>query len=116
MCVGMSARPLWRPTPAPSGEGCGPRTLPPRSMRPGLFFAAARGLFLFGRARDVSVRVRFDDEEWREADSRPTPIPPGGRDYFWVAPAEGDCSDVSVQGLDRNGTVVHEFHSACRGG
>jgi hypothetical protein len=108
MCVGISARPLWRPAPAPSGEGCGPRTLPPRSMRPGLFFSAARGLFVFGRARDVSVRVRFDGEDWREILLTPTPIPPGGRDYFWVAPAELGDLPAEIQAVDRNGAVVDE--------
>jgi hypothetical protein len=108
MCVGLSARPLWRPQPAPSGEGCGARTLPPRSMRSGLFFAAARGLFLFGRARDVSVRVRFDGEDWRAIPGSPTPIPPGGRDYFWMAPAERGGLPADIQAVDRNGAVVAE--------
>jgi hypothetical protein len=112
MCVGMTARPLWRPRPAPSGEGCGPRTFPRRSVRAGLFSAARRGAFAFGRVRDLSVRVRFDGEDWKEIRATPTPIPPGGRDeYFWVAPAEGDCPAFTVQGLDRDGNVaVEERH------
>jgi hypothetical protein len=117
MCVGLSARPLWRAQPAPSGEGCGPRTLPPNSLRPASFTARHRGTFLFGRSsRDVAVRVRFDGGDWKEIAARPTPIPPGGRDYFWVAPAEGDCSTVTVQGLDRDGNVVDEHYAACRSG
>jgi hypothetical protein len=112
MCVGMSARPLWRPKPAPSDEGCGARTLRQDSLRRGLgiFFGARRGLFAFGRvaAPIVCVRVRFDGEEWKTLDTLPTPTPPGGRNRFWIAPAEGDCPALTVQGLDRNGNVVAE--------
>jgi hypothetical protein len=109
MCVGMSARALWHPRPAPSGEGCGPRTLPPHSLRAGLFTAARRGAFAYGRVRGLGVRVRFDGEDWQEIRGTPTPIPPGGRGhYFWVAPAEGDCPAFTVQGLDFDGNVVVE--------
>src|SRR5687767_4276247 len=116
MCVGMSVRALWHPVPGPSGAGCGPRTLKRRSLRPALFGAAKRGVFAFGRVRDLSVRVRFDSGEWKPLISRPTPIPPGGRDYFWVAPAEAGCSTVTVQGLDRHGNVVEDYQAACRSG
>jgi hypothetical protein len=123
MCVGMSARALWHPRPAPSGEGCGPRTLPRRSLLISLFGAARRGVFAFGRAHDLSVRVRFDGEDWKDIQAVPTPIPPGGRDYFWVAPAQGDCPAFTVQGLDIDGNVVVEqrvgspdSYAACRSG
>ena len=123
MCVGMSVRALWHPRQNPSGEGCGPRRLRPRSLRVALFGAARRGVFAFGRVRGLSVRVRFDGEDWREIRSVPTPIPPGGRDYFWVAPAEGDCPSYTVQGLDPDGNVVVEqrlgspdSYAACRSG
>jgi hypothetical protein len=123
MCVGMSARPLWRPEPAPSGEGCGPRTLRRASLRLGLgiFMAARRGLFAFGRVAEpiVAVRVHFDGEEWKTIDTIPTPIPPGGRNRFWVAPAQGDCPALTVQGLDRDGKVVGEErldYAACSSG
>jgi hypothetical protein len=108
MCVGLSARALWRPRPAPSGEGCGARTLPPGTLRVGLFGAAGRGAFAFGRTRGLAVRVRFDGEEWKNIPSIPTPIPPGGREYFWVAATDGDCPCFTVQGLDKDGKVVVE--------
>jgi hypothetical protein len=110
MCVGISARPLWRPRPAPSGEGCGPRKLRPLALRPSLFYARHRGWFAFGRtgARAWDVRVRFDGEEWKEPPEIPTPIPPGGREYFWVQPAEGNCGSFTVQARNRDGEVVAE--------
>jgi hypothetical protein len=110
MCVGMSVRPLWRGRPAPSGEGCGPRTLPPRTLRVGMFMAARRGVFAYGHvgAAVVAVRVRFEGEEWQELQTLPTPIPPGGRDRLWVARATSDCEAFTVQALDRNGDVVDE--------
>jgi hypothetical protein len=123
MCVGMSARPLWHPEPAPSGEGCGPRTLRHDSLRRGLsiFMAARRGLFAFGRVAEpiVAVRVRFDGEEWKLTDTLPTPDPPGGRNRFWVAPAQGNCPALTVQGRDRDGKVVAEErldYAACSSG
>jgi hypothetical protein len=110
MCVGMTARALWHPRPAPSGEGCGPRTLPRTSMRVGLFGAARRGVFADGHtgAGVVEVRVRFDGEGRQVLQTVPTPIPPGGRGRFWVAPAAGDCPAFNVQGLDIDGKVVVE--------
>jgi hypothetical protein len=117
MCVGMSARPLWRPEPAPSGEGCGPRMLPPRSLRGGFFQAAHRGAFALGRSRGLSVRVRVDGGDWRNVETIQTPIPPGGRDYFWIVPLEGDCPSSTVQGLDEDGRVVaEESYAACPSG
>jgi hypothetical protein len=118
MCVGMSARPLWRPQPAPSGEGCGPRTLREDSLRRGLgmFMAARRGLFAFGRvaAPIVRVRVRFEGEESKTIDTLPTPFPPGGRNRFWIAPAERNCPALTVEGLDRDGNVVAEHRLDAR--
>ena len=80
-------------------------------------------MFAFGRARDLSVRVRFDGGDWKDIQGVPTPIPPGGRDYFWVAPAEGDCPSFTVRGLDLDGNVVVEqslgspdSYAACRSG
>jgi hypothetical protein len=80
-------------------------------------------VFAFGRAHDLSVRVRFDGEDWKDIQAVPTPIPPGGRDYFWVAPAQGDCPAFTVQGLDIDGNVVVEqrvgspdSYAACRSG
>jgi hypothetical protein len=110
MCVGMSARPLWRSRPAPSGEGCGARRLAARVVLPALFGAARRGLFAFGRTgrEVVKVRVRFDGEDWQELHTLPTPIPPGGRERFWVAPAAGECGALTLQGLDRDGDVISE--------
>jgi hypothetical protein len=117
MCVGMSARALWHPEPAPSGEGCGPRTLPPRSLRGGFFQAARRGAFALGRTRGLAVRVSVDGGDWRNVEGIPTPIPPGGREYFWIAPLEGDCPSVRVQGLDEDGRVVaEEPYAACSSG
>jgi hypothetical protein len=63
--------------------------------------------------------VRFDGEEWQSIDTLETPIPPGGRDRFWVAPAQGDCGALTVQGLDRDGNVVAEErldYAACSSG
>jgi len=123
MCVGMSVRAPWHPNPAPSGEGCGARTLRQDSLRRGIgiFFAARRGLFAFGRVAEpiVVVRVQFDGEEWQSIDTLETPIPPGGRNRFWVAPAQGDCPALTVQGLDRDGKVVAEErldYAACSRG
>ena len=110
MCLGMSVRPLWHGHPAPSGEGCGARTVPARSLRLGSFMAAKRGQFLIGHvgAAVVGVRVRFEGEDWQEVQTLPTPIPPGGRDRFFVVPAAGYCPAVTVQALDRNGGVLDE--------
>ena len=110
MCVGMTARALWNPTPSPSGEGCGARTL--RRLRTGLaiFSAAERGLFAFGHtgSRVYSVRVRFGDEDWKQVQTTFTPIPPGGRGRFWVVPADTDCQNVTVQAIGPKGDVVDE--------
>jgi hypothetical protein len=54
------------------------------------------------------VRVRFGGEDWREVQTTFTPIPPGGRDRFWVVPAESDCRNVTVQAIGPKGTVVDE--------
>jgi hypothetical protein len=119
MCVGISARPLWRPHPAPSGEGCGPRTLAPTALRPALFYGRHRGWFAYGRVgrRAWDVRVRFDGGDWKEPPEIPTPIPPGGPDYFWVQPAEGHCPAITVQARDGDGNVVREErYAACRSG
>jgi hypothetical protein len=40
--------------------------------------------------------------------TEPTPIPPGGRGRFWVAPANGDCLAVTVQALDVDKKVLNE--------
>jgi len=110
MCVGMTARALWDPSPSPSGEGCGARTLRPLRTGLGLFSAAGRGLFAFGHtgSRVYGVRVRFGGEEWKEAQTTFTPIPPGGRGRFWVVLAQGDCAEVTVQAIGPEGTVVDE--------
>ena len=52
--------------------------------------------------------MRFDGEDWKNVEAIPTPIPPGGREYFWVAPSEADCPCFAVQGLDEGGNVVVE--------
>lgn len=121
MCVGMSVRALWHPNPAPSGEGCGGRTLRPLKTGLALFFAHRRGMFAFGHtgSRVYAVRVRFGDQEWKEADTTYTPDPPGGSGRFWVVPADGDgfCRKVTVQAIGPKGTVVDEHrvgrHAAC---
>jgi hypothetical protein len=117
MCVGMSVRALWRPVPAPSGEGCGPRTLRAGSLRPAVFMARHRGAFAFGRTGRVpGVRVRFDDGDWQEFETLPTPIPPGGRDRFWVVPLDAACSNFTVQALDLRGNITDESYAACPSG
>lgn len=106
----MSVRALWDPTPSPSGEGCGARTLRPLRTGLGLFFADGRGLFAFGHtgSRVNNVRVRFGGEETKEVPTTFTPEPPGGRGRFWVVPAKGDCRDVTVEALGPKGNVVDE--------
>lgn len=121
MCVGMTARPLWRSRPAPSGEGCGPRELGRRLLLPSVFGSDRHGLFAFGRTRGIGVawvRIRFDGERWRKMETLPTPIPPGGRGRFWVVPAPSDCQRFTVQALDRNGKVRAEerVQATCRSG
>ena len=67
----------------------------------------------------------MDGEDWKEPPELPTPIPPGGRGYFWVQPAEGDCPAFTVQARNRDGEVVAEErlppggsdrYAACRSG
>jgi hypothetical protein len=121
MCVGMTARPLWRSSPAPSGEGCGPRELGRRLLLPSVFGSDRHGAFALGRTRGIRlawVRIRFDGEDWRRLDTLPTPIPPGGRGRFWVVPAPRDCLRFTVQALDRDGNVAAEerVQAACRKG
>jgi hypothetical protein len=120
MCVGMSVRALWHPVPAPSGEGCGPRRVADRALRPGLFFARHRGLFAYGRAgaEIVQVRVRFGGEDWQEVDTYPTPHPLRDADRFWVVPARGSCAALTAHGIDRRGKVVAaaRLQAACRAG
>jgi hypothetical protein len=121
MCVGMSVRPLWHREPAGSGEGCGPRKLGDDALRPATFMRRHRGLFSFGRTGGaiVKVRVRFDGEPVQEIDTHFTPIPPGGDERFWVAPARRSCGSFTVQGLDLQGDVVAEErvdYAACRSG
>jgi hypothetical protein len=84
-------------------------------MRPlrtglGLFGSDRHGLFAFGHtgSRVYSVRVRFGGEDWKEVQTTFTPIPPGGRDRFWVVPADGDCTNVTVQAIGPKGNVVDE--------
>ncbi len=95
---------------AASGVGCGARQASAKSLTLGTFTASKRGVFAFGRigAGVAGVRVRFDGEDWRDAETLPTPIPPGGRDGLWVAPAEGDCPALTAQALDRDGGVLDE--------
>jgi hypothetical protein len=110
MCVGMSVRALWNPNRAASGEGCGARTLRPLRTGLGLFFAHGRGLFAYGHtgSRVYNVRVHFGDEETKEVPTTFTPEPPGGRDRFWVVPADGNCRRVTVEALGPGGNVVDE--------
>jgi hypothetical protein len=110
MCVGLATRPLWRGTPGPSGEGCGPRKLRRNALTPSIFFGRHSGLFALGHtgAGIVKVRVRFDGEEWQEMDTHFTPIPPGGNERFYVVRAAGKCFAYTVQGLDLQGDVVTE--------
>jgi hypothetical protein len=122
MCVGMSLRRLWRGADGPSGEGCGARTLPPLETGLGLEFAKGLGLFAYGHtgSKVYSVRVQFEGEEVKEVFTTFTPDPPGGRDRFWVVPAEGDCGNVTVQAIGPKGDVVDERRSggyaACSSG
>jgi hypothetical protein len=67
--------------------------------------------------RAWDVRVRFDGGDWKEPREIPTPIPPGGPDYFWVQPAEGRCPAVTVEARDGGGNLVREErYAACRSG
>jgi hypothetical protein len=122
MCVGMSVRRLWRGRLGPSGEGCGDRTVPPFTNRIGLFSARGRGVFAYGHtgSKIYSVRALFDGEEAKEVQTTFTPDPPGGRDRFWVVPAERDCENVTVQAIGPNGDVVDEQrlegYAACSSG
>ena len=110
MCVGMTVRALWHPKAAASGEGCGARTLRPLRTGLGLFSSDRHGLFAFGHtgSRVYNVRVRFGGEDWKEVQTTFTPEPPGGRDRFWVVPAENGCRNVTVQAIGPKGTVVDE--------
>jgi hypothetical protein len=110
MCVGMTVRALWHPKQAASGEGCGPRTIRPLRTGLALFGSDRHGLFAYGHtgSRVYSVRVRFGGEDWKEVQTTFTPIPPGGRDRFWVVPADGDCTNVTVQAIGPKGNVVDE--------
>jgi hypothetical protein len=111
MCVGISARPLWRAAPAPSGEGCGSRPIAATAVTLAGFSAHKRGAFAFGRAgeRVAAVGGRFGNGEAFHEFTLPTPIPPGGRGRFWIAPAQGDCPIATVRALDRNGRVLSEL-------
>jgi hypothetical protein len=110
MCVGLSARPLWAAPLGPSGEGCGPRRIAPTAVTLSGFSAHKRGAFAFGRAgeRVATVRGRFADGEGFRTFTLPTPIPPGGRSRFWIAPARGDCPAATVRALDRRGHVLDQ--------
>jgi hypothetical protein len=118
LCLGLSARPLWRGRPATSAEGCGSRKAPLPSARPTIFSTTARGIFAFARQKAgvAHVRVRFDGEDWMDARSAEVLV--GRRRYlrFWVAPAVGDCRVLTVQGLDADGNVVDELQAACFSG
>ena len=105
LCVGMTARALWRPRPQPSGETCGPERVPATSVTLGIFGAAERGRFAFGRAgpRVWALRVRFAGERWRRVEVVPAR---GVRSRFWVAPANGDCALVAVKALGRGDRVL----------
>jgi hypothetical protein len=117
MCVGMFVRALWHPVPAPSGEGCGPRRLAPEALLGSSFFARHRGTFVFGRVGPrAGVRVRVDDGEWQAVRAIPTPIPPGGREYFWIVPLPRGCTRATVQAYDRDGNVTGELYAACLSG
>ena len=108
MCVGLSARPLWKTPLGPSAESCGPRRIAPTAVTLSSFSAHRRGALAFGRAgeRVATVRGRFADGEGFRTFTLPTPIPPGGRSRFWIAPARGDCSFARVRALDRTGRVL----------
>jgi hypothetical protein len=116
LCVGVSARRLWRGHSLPSGEGCGLPGARPRSVGSVLVTASRRGVFAVGLlgSEIARVRVRFDGEEWKEA--RTVAVPLRGTRYLslWVAAAEGDCPALTAQGLDRAGEVVAEQRSAPR--
>ena len=72
---------------------------------------------MFGRVGPrAGVRVRFDDGAWENVRSIPTPIPPGGRDYFWIVPLPAGCSRATVQAYELDDRVTGEFYAACRSG
>jgi hypothetical protein len=110
MCVGIAARRLWGGGSGAGGEGCGPRRIATGAVTVGTFAATRLGLFALGRAgeRVAAVRVRFPGERARELPTYPTPIPPGGRGRFWVAPARAGCPPRAVPALDVEGRVVSE--------
>ena len=109
MCVGMSGAGAVAPGPAPSGEGCGARTLRPGGRPRPLLRRRARRVRLRPHGLAGLRRARALRRRGLEGGQTTfTPIPPGGRDRFWVVPAEGDCPNVTVQAIGPNGNVVDE--------
>jgi hypothetical protein len=108
LCVGMRARPLWGGGRSPGVEECGAG--PTTGTTLGVFSAADLGVFAYGWASRyvVWVRARFDGERTAETQTLPRPPGLGGRERFWVVPAEGDCPVVRIRALDRRRRLVEE--------
>lgn len=100
-CVGMQVRPLWDESGTVADERCGRSVIAKDAVTLDTFRPPGLGSFAYGRAgrRVGEVRVRFGGGRWIRIATAFTPIPPGGRDRFWVAPAGSRCGAVTVQAM-----------------
>lgn len=100
-CLGMRVWQLWDESVTARGERCGARKLGRNEVTLQTIAPAGLGSFVYGRAgRSVGqVEVRIAHGSPIRLGTLPTPIPPGGRDRFWIVHAGSACAAVSVQSL-----------------
>ena len=103
----MQVRPLFDESRSVRTERCRARVLPKHAVTLQTFAPDGMGAFAFGRAgrRVGRIEVRVGDRAPVRIGTLPAPIPPGGRDRFWVIHAGSGCAPVSVQSLGRRSGV-----------
>jgi hypothetical protein len=109
-CVGLRVRPLWDESGEVARERCGRARIARDAVTLHTFSPPGLGAFAFGRTgrRVGQVRVRIEGRRPITLGTAFTPIPPGGRDRYWIVPAGSACGRVSVQSLGWREVVPDE--------
>ena len=98
-CLGMRVRALFDESRSVRRERCRRGALARKAVTLQTFAPEGMGAFVFGRAgrRVGQVEVRVGDRALERLGT--LPIPPGGRERFWVIHAGSACAPVSVRSL-----------------
>jgi hypothetical protein len=109
-CVGLATRPLWPGGgPSPSGEGCGGGLSARHPLTLGIFAAAKRGSFAYGRAWKTvaEVEMAVGSQPPVTLPTRPSPKEIGGDERWWAVPLSGSpCEGITVRGRDLHGDLL----------